>query len=165
MILRISFRVTSLTQGDKMYIYIQGEYPEGYWYELIWTHWSLGDLEAVLILQFPILSYKLIYFDKSLSWMPYDLTDDKSALFQIMTWYRQAKSNYLRQYFPDLCCHMASLGNSELTHRGVKILFDIGLIISANLSGHIVFRNKTVILNTVLCGWSLILIWKIISVP
>ena len=60
--------------------------------------------------------------------MPNDLIDDKSALAQIMTWCRQAKFHYLRQYFPDLCRHMASLGNNELTHRGLEIFIDIGSV-------------------------------------
>ena len=34
-----------------------------------------------------------------LRWMPQDLTDDESTLVQVMGWYRQATSHYLRQYW------------------------------------------------------------------
>ena len=120
-----NIRLTSLTQGDKTSITMQGRRP---WSILISTNWCREDLEAILILQFRILSYKLVYFDKHLSWMPYDLTDDKSASVQIMTW-----------------CHLAKRS-----------------VIWTNLSKHMVFHKKTIILNTDLCGGSF-LIWKIIS--
>ena len=35
--------------------------------------------------------------DNALQWMPEDLTDDKSALVQVMAWCRQATSHYLSQ--------------------------------------------------------------------
>ena len=35
-----------------------------------------------------------------LSWMPQDLTDDKSTLVQVMAWCRQATSHYLSQCWP-----------------------------------------------------------------
>ena len=35
-----------------------------------------------------------------LRWMPWDLTDDKSALVQVMAWCRQATSHYLSQCWP-----------------------------------------------------------------
>ena len=45
-----------------------------------------------------------------------NLTDDKSALVQVMAWCRQATSHYLSQCWPDpdQCRHAASLGHSEL---------------------------------------------------
>ena len=36
----------------------------------------------------------------SISWMPLDLTDDKSTLVQVMAWCRQATSHYLSQCWP-----------------------------------------------------------------
>ena len=36
----------------------------------------------------------------ALRWMPLDLTDEKSTLFRVMTWCRQATSHYLRQFWP-----------------------------------------------------------------
>ena len=38
--------------------------------------------------------------DNALSWMPRDLTDDKSTLVQVMAWCRQATSHYLSQCWP-----------------------------------------------------------------
>ena len=37
--------------------------------------------------------------DNALRWMPWDLTDDKSTLVQVMAWCRQATSLYLSQYW------------------------------------------------------------------
>ena len=38
-----------------------------------------------------------ISYEIALRWMPQDLTDDKSILFQVMAWCRQATSHYLSQ--------------------------------------------------------------------
>ena len=38
--------------------------------------------------------------DNALRWMPWDLTDDKSTLVQVMAWCRQATSHYLSQCWP-----------------------------------------------------------------
>ena len=38
--------------------------------------------------------------DNALTWMPRDLTDDKSILVQVMAWCRQATSHYLSQSWP-----------------------------------------------------------------
>ena len=38
--------------------------------------------------------------DKALRWMPWDFTDDKSTLVQVMAWCRQAPSHYLSQCWP-----------------------------------------------------------------
>ena len=46
--------------------------------------------------------------------MPWDLTEDKSTLVQVMAWCRQATSHYLSQCWPDPCHHMASLDHDEL---------------------------------------------------
>ena len=38
--------------------------------------------------------------DNPLRWVPWDLTDDKSTLVQVMAWHRQATSHYLSQCWP-----------------------------------------------------------------
>ena len=38
--------------------------------------------------------------DNPLRWMPWDLTDNKSTLVQVMAWCRQATSHYLSQCWP-----------------------------------------------------------------
>ena len=43
------------------------------------------------------------FHDNALQWMPQGLTDDKSALVQVMAWCRQATSHYLSQ------CWLSSL--------------------------------------------------------
>ena len=40
------------------------------------------------------------FCDNAISWMPSDLTDDKSALAQVMAWCRQAASHYLSLCWP-----------------------------------------------------------------
>ena len=53
-------------------------------------------------------------------WMYFDLTDDKSTLFQVMAWCSQATSHYLSQCCPDLCRHMASLDHNEVKENKVQ---------------------------------------------
>ena len=50
------------------------------------THWSLGDLDAILKMQFYILLIGMFKssHDNSLRWMPRYFTDDKSTLVQVM---------------------------------------------------------------------------------
>ena len=38
--------------------------------------------------------------DNALRWMPWDLTNDKSTLVQVMAWWSQATSHYLSQCWP-----------------------------------------------------------------
>ena len=58
----------------------------------ILTHWPLVDSAAILSFKFQtsrsddILS---LSFDIYFIWMPQDLIDDKSTLFQVMAWYHQ----------------------------------------------------------------------------
>ena len=40
------------------------------------------------------------FYDNVISWMPQDLTDDKSTLVQVMAWCHQATSHYLNQCWP-----------------------------------------------------------------
>ena len=56
-----------------------------------------------------------ISYEIALSWMPQDLTDDKSTLVQVMAWCRQATSHYLNSVDQDIQRHMASLGHNVLT--------------------------------------------------
>ena len=53
-------------------------------------------------------------YDNALRWMPYDLTDDKSTLVQVMAWCRQVASHCLNHCWPIVSHHMVSLGHSEL---------------------------------------------------
>ena len=47
--------------------------------------------------------------------MPQNITDDKSTLFQVMAWCRQATSEITwASVDPDPCCHMVSLSHNEL---------------------------------------------------
>ena len=64
------------------------------------THWPLGNLDAIVKLQFSISFYWLVFSHRIRRWMPWDLTDDKSALVHVMVWCRQATSHYLRQCWP-----------------------------------------------------------------
>ena len=59
----------------------------------ILTHWPLGDLDAILKLQFSISFYWLVSSHR-LRIMP------KSTLVQVMAWCRQATSHYLCQCWP-----------------------------------------------------------------
>ena len=59
---------------------------------------SLGDMGLYS------LSHKTCIFtlsnNNALRWMPWDLTDNKSTLVQVMAWCRQATSHYLSQCWP-----------------------------------------------------------------
>ena len=66
---------------------------------------ALGDLDAILKMQFSLLFYLLIGIftsskDNAVRWMPWDLTNEKSTLVQVMAWCRQATSHYLSQCWP-----------------------------------------------------------------
>ena len=75
------------------------------------THWSLGDLDAILKTAISNLVLLIGFFissnDNAPRWMPLDLTDDKSTLVQVMDWCRQATSHYLSQWWP---CSMSPYG-------------------------------------------------------
>ena len=62
------------------------------------THWSLGDLGAILKCNFQSCLLIDIFRssnDNAFKWMPQDLTGDKLTLVQVMAWCRQATSHYL----------------------------------------------------------------------
>ena len=44
-----------------------------------------------------LIGFFISFNDNALRWMPWDLTDDKSTLVQVMAWCRQATSHYLSQ--------------------------------------------------------------------
>ena len=75
------------------------------------THWPLGDLDAIIKLQFSVLFYWFFFFrssnDNAPRWMPWNLTDDKSTLVQVMAWCHQATSHCLSQGWP---CSMSPYG-------------------------------------------------------
>ena len=65
------------------------------------THWSLGNLDAILKKSiFNLVSLTGICktsYANTLRWMPLDLTEGKSRLVQVMAWCPQATSHYLSQ--------------------------------------------------------------------
>ena len=50
-------------------------------------------------MEFSFIIYWLVSSDAH-RWMPQNLTDDKSALVEVMAWCRQATSHYLNQCWP-----------------------------------------------------------------
>ena len=54
--------------------------------------------------------------DNALWWIPWDLTDDKSTLVQVMAWCHQAPAITRANVDLVLCRHLASPGHNELTH-------------------------------------------------
>ena len=59
-----------------------------------------------------------ISIEIALRWISLDLTDDKSTLFQVMAWCRQATIFIWANVDPDLCRYMVAPGHNELTHWG-----------------------------------------------
>ena len=70
----------------------------------------------------------------ALIWMSLDITDDPSALVQVIAWCRQATGHYLSLCYPDLCRYMVPLCQNELI--GV-----IALVLQSILHSIIVFCN------------------------
>ena len=69
---------------------------------LLITHWSLGDVTMI-----KKYCFQTHYSEQQLrdsmwnySWMPQNLTNQKSTLIQVMAWCRQATSHYLNQCWP-----------------------------------------------------------------
>ena len=58
-------------------------------------HFKTATFNLVLLIGIFTLSN-----NNALGWMPWDLTDDKSPLVQVMAWCHQATSHYLNQCFP-----------------------------------------------------------------
>ena len=64
------------------------------------THWPLGDLNAILKMQSSVLLYWLVSsIFWCIRWIPQDLTCEvnKSILVWVMAWCRQATTHYLNQ--------------------------------------------------------------------
>ena len=59
--------------------------------------------------------------DNALRWMPWNLTDDKSTLVQVMAWCRQATSHYLSQCWPS---SMSPYGVTRLQWVKLSILYN-----------------------------------------
>ena len=57
-----------------------------------------------------------ISYEIALRWIPLDLTDVKSTLFQLMAWCVRQQANTWTNVDPDPCRHMAPLGLNELIH-------------------------------------------------
>ena len=70
-----------------------------------------------------------------------DLTDDKSALVQVMAWCHQATSHYLSQYWP----RSMSLGHNELI---IKIQWSLDLLIF--IMGIFIHRKQSLYWNRAL---------------
>ena len=70
------------------------------------THWPLGDVKVIfksMIFTHIIQnSNSCTCYEIAPRWMPQDLTEDLSALVQVMSWCRQATSHYLNQCWPSL---------------------------------------------------------------
>ena len=80
------------------------------------THWPLGDLDAILKLQFSISFYWFVS-SHHLRIIPWDECQGTSpmisqTLVEVMAWCRQATSHYLSQCWPSY--HMASPDHNEL---------------------------------------------------
>ena len=72
------------------------------WYGRYYEYVTLQDILVIDVLS---NSSEIV-----LRWIPQDITNYKSKLVQTMAWYRQATSQYLRQYWPR-SLHMAPLGH------------------------------------------------------
>ena len=68
------------------------------------THCSLADLGCDLkkcnFQSILVIGLFRSLHGNAIRWMPQDLTDDKSTLFQVMAWCHQATSHYLSQCWP-----------------------------------------------------------------
>ena len=67
------------------------------------TYWPLRDVEIILEMCFSNSFYELISGTLSVkldTWVPLNLTDDRSTLVQIMVWCHQATTHYLSQCWP-----------------------------------------------------------------
>ena len=84
---------------------------------------------------FENIIFKLIMKHSSMStrwWivfrqMPQNLTIEKSILVQVMAWWIRQQAITLTNYDPDVCRHMSSLSNNDLTTYTQKIVSKIDL--------------------------------------
>ena len=75
---------------------------------------------------------------KSLSGQCQNLTHEKSALVQVMACCLMAPRHYLSQCYPNLCCHMASLGHNEWIIPRIKVQLNC-----LNSNGNAAFNNAS----------------------
>ena len=81
------------------------------------TLWSLGNLYAILNMQFSILFYRSFYGNAHV-WMSLDFTGDKSTLVQVMAWcLRQLKLPCAYCPFIEIIFHW------HLVHQSAPIVF------------------------------------------
>ena len=84
------------------------------------THWSQGNLNTILNMQFSIFVLLIGIFtyshDNPLRWMPRDLTDDKSTLVEVMAWCHQATSHYPNQCWRSSMLPYGITRANELTY-------------------------------------------------
>ena len=64
------------------------------------TNWPLGDFNKIIFKLILVNDGCDISSEIALRWTSLDLSDDKSTLFQVMAWCRQATSHYLNQCWP-----------------------------------------------------------------
>ena len=84
--------------------------------------WLIGPW--VILMKFYINDFEVnlviggwgISYDIALRWFSLylRLTDEKSTLVQVMAWCHRAVPEPVN---PDLCCHIASLGDNKLTKK------------------------------------------------
>ena len=75
----------------------------------------------------------------TLIWMELDLTDDQSTLVQVMAWCQAIRQQAITwaNVYPDLCCHMVSLGHNELRYHPQKMHIHTHMYVGV-CKGHIV---------------------------
>ena len=72
-----------------------------------------GGQKPVLSLSLDLIDGWGISCEITLRWMSLDVSDEKSALVQVVAWCHEATSHHLSRCDLDLCCYMASLGHNE----------------------------------------------------
>ena len=94
-------------------------------------------------------------YDNVLRWMPWDLTDDKSTLVQVMAWCRQARSHYLGQCWPRSVSPYGISRPQRVKLESQKILF----------VSNIQFDQQVLVVNHCLIFADSTAVWLPRSVP
>ena len=120
----------------RLWMHFSKQLSKEYENELKWWHYKKfkGHLNKIFD-KWMIFKLNLVTGGLAISWeiplrrMLFNLNDDKSkTLVQVMAWCNQATSHYQMSWTnPDLCCHMALLGNYELMN-----IFQWGKLTLAN---------------------------------
>ena len=101
------------------------------------NHWPLGESECNFVNA--ILSLCLLigilrsFQDNVLRWMPWDLSDDKSALAQVMAWCHH-KTAMTSANDSVLCCHIVSRVHNELRTKRQKLLWNCNIWFNDSIS-------------------------------